>query len=193
MSVMTSKASNEWYTPPHIVERARAFFGGKIDLDPASCAKANEIVNAHTWFTFTPSPEALAIEDAKGRKLAIDRESLAQLQAQAFWTGNVWCNPPYSHTSAWLQKGITSCKHGANVLMLTNSAPGYVWFESAWRRFPVCMLEERLRFIEGATMLPGASKSPKAQCIWCLAHPRLWEAFSHHFSDLGRVLLPDTR
>lgn len=45
-----SSKTSEHYTPPHIVEPARAVLGG-IDLDPASCAKANAIVKATRYFT----------------------------------------------------------------------------------------------------------------------------------------------
>ena len=45
-----SSLSNEHYTPPSIVEAAREVMGG-IDLDPASCRKANRHIKAERYFT----------------------------------------------------------------------------------------------------------------------------------------------
>lgn len=49
MNVQHSKAKGAWYTPPEIVEAARAMLGGVIDLDPASCHRANAIVKARRF------------------------------------------------------------------------------------------------------------------------------------------------
>ncbi len=48
--VQHSSKSNEHYTPPQIVEAARAFMGA-IDLDPCSCALAQEVVQAREYYT----------------------------------------------------------------------------------------------------------------------------------------------
>src|ERR1051325_9718595 len=61
----------EWYSPPELIERARTVMGS-IDLDPASCALAQRVVKAETWF------------DAKHDGL------------KRRWTGNVWLNPPFN-------------------------------------------------------------------------------------------------
>jgi hypothetical protein len=61
---------NEFYTPSHIIEIARACMGG-IDLDPASCAVANETVKAATFYD-------------------IKQDGLKKP-----WFGRVWLNPPY--------------------------------------------------------------------------------------------------
>lgn len=61
---------NEWYSPQHIVDAAHRVMGA-IDLDPASCYHANQIVRA-AWY-FTRSDDGLTMP----------------------WRGRVWLNPPY--------------------------------------------------------------------------------------------------
>jgi hypothetical protein len=65
----------EHYTPRDIVERVRSVFGGVIDLDPASCPEANEVVRAKTFFT----------KEQDGLSLP--------------WNGKVFLNPPGGRTS----------------------------------------------------------------------------------------------
>jgi len=69
--VGNNAGDNEWYTPEHIIEKARSVMGS-IDLDPATTEIANEIIQASTIYT----------ENNNG----LDKP----------WTGNVWMNPPYA-------------------------------------------------------------------------------------------------
>jgi len=63
--------SDEWYTPAEYIEAARAVMGD-IDLDPATCAAAQEMIRARTFLTKE--------DDGLTRP----------------WHGRVWLNPPYS-------------------------------------------------------------------------------------------------
>jgi hypothetical protein len=47
---MVSSKSNDWYTPELYISAVRDTFG-HIDLDPASCALANTIVQAEKFYT----------------------------------------------------------------------------------------------------------------------------------------------
>jgi len=69
MIAQHSSVSNEHYTPKYIVEAARECMGG-IDLDPASCDKAQQWIQTHNYFTKQ--------DDGLNQK----------------WYGRVFLNPP---------------------------------------------------------------------------------------------------
>jgi hypothetical protein len=75
--------NNEWYTPYKYIRAAREVMGG-IDLDPASCAAANQTVKAERYYT----------EQENGLSKP--------------WYGRVWLNPPYGTT------GIHDFKRGVH-------------------------------------------------------------------------------
>ena len=162
MSVLTSQATVEWYTPPAIIERARAVLGA-IDLDPASADVPQQWIRAETYYTATTP-------------------------LQAPYAGRVWLNPPFDDVPAWVGRLEREHTHGAvtAALLLVNSAPGYVWYEELWRRWPVVCLRERLRFVQ-ASGIPGG-QAKKAQTIAYLGQDV--RRFIDGFHDLGRVLLP---
>lgn len=122
MAVLTSRKTVEWYTPPAIIERARMCLGG-IDLDPASSDVAQRWVQATTYYT-------------------------GETLLQAPWSGRVWLNPPFADTPAWVARLERAyiCGDVTAALLLVNSAPGYIWWDDLWRRRPVCLVRERVRF-----------------------------------------------
>ena len=88
--------SNEWYTPPAIIETAREVMG-TIDLDPASNAIAQEWIKAGAWFGLD--------DDGFNRP----------------WFGKVWLNPPYGRkckakgilgADTWIFKAIAHYESG---------------------------------------------------------------------------------
>lgn len=98
--------NNEWYTPEHVLDKVREVLG-EIELDPASCALANERVKATEYYTS-----------------GLDKE----------WKGKVFCNPPYS---AKLLKQFTTKFDREAVngnmsegIILTNSGTDTLWNQS---------------------------------------------------------------
>jgi hypothetical protein len=78
LEVMGSSASPEWYTPPHVVERAHEVLG-EIDLDPC-------------WHPESPVRAAQAFTKADN--------GLARP-----WSGKVWLNPPYGREiGPWIER-----------------------------------------------------------------------------------------
>ena len=83
-----NKGEVEWYTPLVITDRVRQALGGQIDLDPASCAAANEGVQAAKFFDKG--------DDGLNQK----------------WEGTVFVNPPFSELQAFTDKFIAEAQCG---------------------------------------------------------------------------------
>lgn len=171
MGVLTSSETNEWYTPKWLLELARECMG-HIDLDPASCAFAQQTVQADTWYN------------------GVWVDGL-----QHEWHGNVWLNPPYGRTKNQSNAGIWATKleqeyeanHVTQAILLVNSAHGYDWYERLWRRYPVICVRDRIRFVNENGVTAGQSK--KAQTL--VYFGRQWSTFRKTFQHLGRYILPD--
>jgi hypothetical protein len=165
MSLLTSQATVEWYTPPAITERARTALGG-IDLDPASNTTAQAWIRATTYYTADDLMSGLARP----------------------WFGRVWLNPPFDDTPAWalrIRRAWLTGEISAGIL-LVNSAPGYAWWEELWRATPVVLLRERLRFVREDGAPGGQAKKGQTVAYFGADVTRFAEAFD----DLGRLVLP---
>jgi ParB family chromosome partitioning protein len=124
--------SNEWYTPSYIIEAAREIMGS-IDLDPASCNAANQIVKATTFYTEQ--------EDGLSRP----------------WFGNVWCNPPFTAMTScpmpmftWGRKLVEEYQKGhvEQAILLVMACIKQKWFHTLWSMedYPVCFSRKRIYF-----------------------------------------------
>lgn len=117
--------SDEWYTPGAVIEAARRVLG-EIDVDPASCARAQKTVRAKKYYTR-------------------DDDGLSKP-----WRGRVWCNPPYSQPacSRFVEKFCAEAESGHMVagIMLLNASTDTAWWHSLAERFVLCFTRGRLGF-----------------------------------------------
>jgi hypothetical protein len=163
MSVLTSQSTVEWYTPAWLIELARETMGG-IDLDPASSAQAQRTVKAGAFYTVA--------EDGYKKP----------------FFGRVWLNPPFDDTPRWERRLSAAYQDGDidQAILLVNSAPGYNWWEALYRSRPVCLLRERVRFVNATGIAAGQAKKGTTIAYF---GPYV-SKFDSVWSDHGRVLLP---
>jgi hypothetical protein len=117
---------SEWYTPAEYIAAAVEVLGA-IDLDPASTAEANEVVDAAAFYT--------AEEDGLSRP----------------WAGRVWLNPPYAQPAvARFANRLVAEYAAGNVtaaITLTNNATETGWWQTlASPAAALCFPLGRVRF-----------------------------------------------
>jgi DNA N-6-adenine-methyltransferase Dam len=122
----SSMRRNEFYTPAHVIDAARAVMGG-IDLDPASCALANESVQA---------PRFYCLKD----------DGLKQP-----WFGKVWLNPPYGKFwPGFVARCVGEWKAGrveqAIILLRARHITSAVFHDSIGDDYVLCIPRSRVNF-----------------------------------------------
>ena len=125
---IVASTENEWYTPEKYVEAARLVLG-TIDLDPASCKRANKVVKAKAIYT-------------------ADDDSLHQP-----WTGRLWLNPPYGRLAGeFIGRLVLEHEAGevqAAIALVNAHCTDTDWFQPLWS-YVLCFTDHRIDFDSGA-------------------------------------------
>jgi ParB-like chromosome segregation protein Spo0J len=160
--LIVSSESNEWYTPAKYIESARKVMGG-IDLDPASCKKGNEVVQAGK--IFTKEDDGLLWE----------------------WSGRVWLNPPYGGlTAKFVTKLVEEFDNGSvteAILLVNAHCTDTKWFQHLWDHL-VGFTNHRINFVNGEGQDNSGSTHGSA---FAYLGPNT-DKFSQEFSQYGAVV-----
>lgn len=150
--------SNEWWTPPEYIEAARRVLGG-FDLDPASCAAANETVKAEKIYT--------AKEDGLTKE----------------WIGKVWLNPPYGGLQAdFTRKLLESEKVTAAILLVNSNSTDTDWFAPLFDCV-LCFTDHRIDFTSPENKANNSTHGSVFAYIG--KHP---DKFYNEFKEFGHVV-----
>lgn len=162
--VTNNSGNNEWYTPSIYIESARKVLG-TINLDPASCALANSIVQAESYFT----------QETNG----LDKE----------WKGKVWLNPPYSSSliKLFIKKLVDEYQSGnvEEAILLVNNATETQWARAALIDCnSACLVEKRIKFLN-KDLVPANTPLQGQMFVYFGKNK---ERFSEVFSAYGLIL-----
>ena len=158
--------SFEWYTPKQYVEAARTLMAG-IDLDPASCEFANQIIKARQFYT-------------------LETDGMNNP-----WHGSVFLNPPYgldengdSIVETWVNRLVDEYESGnvREAVLLVNNTTERKWFKALWA-FPICFTDHRICFYNG----DGQQKQPTQgnAFVYFGKHPL---TFAEAFRPFGTIV-----
>jgi hypothetical protein len=149
--------NNEWYTPEDELARVRVVMP-VIDLDPATCLRAQRSVRARAYYS-------LSEDGNDGLKLP--------------WAGRIWLNPPYSAPLCGLfySRLIHFWSRGdvVEALSVSNNATDTGWWHAmAARCSAICFTRGRVGFVDQNGQ--PVKNNMKGQCFWYFGHnARLFE------------------
>lgn len=185
-NALFSAKKGDYATPPEIISRVKLFFGGEIELDPATSVEANKIVGAKKIFT------------------------VADNGLQQKWHGKVFINPPGSCAFdgekfvGCSNEKVCACKLVPQFWeKLSTEYGNHRVSQAIWLGFslnqlatlqalkvpspmtkPICILRNRLAFIDTNTGQPVPSPT---QFNWLALFGDREQAFRDAFGDLGSI------
>jgi hypothetical protein len=132
VEILNSSESAEWYTPARYIAAVREVLGD-IELDPASCADANETVKAKRYFTIEDDglrqPWAAATLFLnppygwhEGKQGGVSNQKIWSEKMMAEFSGGVSARPSCSSLPPPVRAGSSPCGVMAYVSAITASS-----------------------------------------------------------------------
>jgi ParB family transcriptional regulator, chromosome partitioning protein len=161
--IFHESTSCEWYTPPELIEKVRTVLR-TIDLDPASCAQANESVKARRFF------------DKKKNGLKQN------------WFGRVFLNPPYGtlcrHFIGKLLEEYEAHRVTQALVLLNLNTMDRKYMKPILDMAAICIISGRVKFLS-----PNARKINQPTngsiVLYLGSNP---SRFRRVFSEIGTIL-----
>ena len=193
MSYQTVSFSSEDYVSPlDLIATTTAFFGGEIDLDPASSESANSIVCATRYFTWEenglnqdwkgksiylyPPKLCLSGKDQPEDKSLFNKKYRFSKSAQ-----RVWLELAYKK---WIRKEFEEA-----IIFLTSTEVALLVTQKIKFDFPLCVLAQRPKLLTEKDLKKVNSKV--FGFVYYLPPTKTYEKsinnFYNFYSSLGRV------
>lgn len=185
-----SSAKENWGTPEWIAAASRACLGG-IDLDPASSAKANKIIQARYFYDKR--------NDGLGKPW-----NLCQFDLMTPGPTSVFLNPPGGKTDdgkskvkLWWRKmiGQSVCPWFSHGLFLSFSIEAcqvtQIGGENSYSLldFPTCFFKRRVDFLDPITEKPVKGNTHSSCITYLPGSLNKTHRFFETFKELGKVTL----
>jgi hypothetical protein len=164
MTVSTER--EEWYTPAGYITAVRETLGS-IDLDPCSCALANETVQASHYITR-------------------DEDALSMSWPAV---NTLYCNPPYSAgvIGRFIERILEHHAAGGfrtGIVLINNVSDTRYWQKLARASSLYCMTDHRISFVN----MQGQQirQNTRGQTLFLLEHSTAQHSTAQHSTAQGR-------
>jgi hypothetical protein len=182
--------TEDWCTPPEILDPVRRIFGGTIDFDP--CSNPHSIVGAKRE-VMLPTWNSGTWDWAPGRReLVIFGDGL-----EVPWLGNAFFNPPYSPKpmGEFMRRALvyapprdTPC--ASSIGFVPSKTSGKAWQDSVPGAQAVCFLNRRVRHLMPDGSLGDGAPFHQALVLWTSSR-ELVHCFCLELDGrLGHVMVP---
>lgn len=177
----------EYFSPTEILDAARVVLGG-IDLDPASCSSANEIVRARSFLTHEDNAMHEALHwHAMSLWLNFPFGRKEDACAAGCEKNHVHHAYPFHGNQAWVSKLIRQFNmgHFNEACCLCYASTSEKWFKPLLA-YPQCFLYGRTNYLlPDGTVKKGVTKGSVVNYLG----PNI-NKFAQSFKHLGAVKIP---